>query len=98
MNEGSTSEVRTYCGDPRADGGQLVKGQTASTVCKAYSSLGKCFRWARILLACSCYMSNKCSLVGGDNKHNMKNVRGRIQKFPDWLPEARTANGTALCH
>jgi hypothetical protein len=21
-----------------------------------------------------------------------------IQKFPDWLPGARTANGTALCH
>jgi hypothetical protein len=21
-----------------------------------------------------------------------------IQKFPDWPPEARTANGTALCH
>jgi hypothetical protein len=25
-------------------------------------------------------------------------VRGCVQKFPDWLPEARTANGTALCH
>jgi hypothetical protein len=25
-------------------------------------------------------------------------VRGCIQKFPDWLPGARTANGTALCH
>jgi hypothetical protein len=25
-------------------------------------------------------------------------VRGCIQKFPDWPPEARTANGTALCH
>jgi hypothetical protein len=25
-------------------------------------------------------------------------VRGCIQKFPDWLPAARTANGTALCH
>jgi len=23
---------------------------------------------------------------------------GRIQKFPDWPPVARTANGTALCH
>jgi hypothetical protein len=23
---------------------------------------------------------------------------GRIQKFPDWPPGARTANGTALCH
>jgi hypothetical protein len=21
-----------------------------------------------------------------------------IQKFPDWLPGARTANGTAICH
>jgi hypothetical protein len=25
-------------------------------------------------------------------------MRRRIQKFPDWLPRARTANGTALCH
>jgi hypothetical protein len=25
-------------------------------------------------------------------------VGGCIQKFPDWLPGARTANGTALCH
>jgi hypothetical protein len=23
---------------------------------------------------------------------------GFIQKFPDWPPGARTANGTALCH
>jgi hypothetical protein len=25
-------------------------------------------------------------------------IRGCIQKFPDWLPGARTTNGTALCH
>jgi hypothetical protein len=25
-------------------------------------------------------------------------VGGCIQKFPDWPPGARTANGTALCH
>jgi len=25
-------------------------------------------------------------------------VRGCIQKFPDWPPEARTGNVTALCH
>jgi hypothetical protein len=25
-------------------------------------------------------------------------MRGCIQKFPDWQPGARTANGTALCH
>jgi hypothetical protein len=24
-------------------------------------------------------------------------IRGCIQKFPDWPPTARTANGTALC-
>jgi hypothetical protein len=24
-------------------------------------------------------------------------VRGCIQKFPDWMPGARPANGTALC-
>jgi hypothetical protein len=26
------------------------------------------------------------------------NIRGCIQKFPDWLLGARTANGIALCH
>jgi hypothetical protein len=26
------------------------------------------------------------------------NIRRRIQKFPDWPPGKRTANGTALCH
>jgi len=25
-------------------------------------------------------------------------IQGCIQKFPDWQPGARTANGTALCH
>jgi hypothetical protein len=25
-------------------------------------------------------------------------IRGCIQKFPDWPPGARTANGIALCH
>jgi hypothetical protein len=25
-------------------------------------------------------------------------IRGCIQKFPDWPPGARTANGTAFCH
>jgi hypothetical protein len=25
-------------------------------------------------------------------------LRGRIEKFQDWPPGARTANGTALCH
>jgi hypothetical protein len=25
-------------------------------------------------------------------------LRGCIQKFPDWPPGARTANDTALCH
>jgi hypothetical protein len=29
---------------------------------------------------------------------DQRHVRRCIQKFPDWPPEARTANGTALCH
>jgi hypothetical protein len=41
-----------------------------------------------------------------DNNNNNNNncmylrtyVRGCIQKFPDWPPGPRTANGTALCH
>jgi hypothetical protein len=28
---------------------------------------------------------------------HVMNIRGCIQKFPEWLPGARTANGTALC-
>jgi uncharacterized phage protein gp47/JayE len=28
----------------------------------------------------------------------LASIEGFIQKFPDWPPGARTANGTALCH
>jgi hypothetical protein len=31
-------------------------------------------------------------------KSNTTMVQGCIQKFPDWPPGVRTANGTALCH
>jgi hypothetical protein len=31
-------------------------------------------------------------------KAEISDLRGCIQKFPDWPPGARTANGTALCH
>jgi hypothetical protein len=30
--------------------------------------------------------------------HTSYEVHGYIQKFPDWPPGARTANGTPLCH
>jgi hypothetical protein len=30
-------------------------------------------------------------------KYNIADILGCIQKLPDWPPEARTANGTALC-
>jgi hypothetical protein len=30
--------------------------------------------------------------------HNKNELQECIQKFPDWPPGARTANGTALCH
>jgi len=30
--------------------------------------------------------------------HRSTSTQGHIQKFPDWLPGVRTANGTALCH
>jgi hypothetical protein len=33
-----------------------------------------------------------------DCQHTEQIVRRCIQKFPDWPPGARTANGTALCH
>jgi hypothetical protein len=32
------------------------------------------------------------------HRRNQSDVRACIQKFPDWPPVARTANGTALCH
>jgi hypothetical protein len=33
------------------------------------------------------------------NKNHVKeDIRGCMQKFPDWPPGARTANDTALCH
>jgi hypothetical protein len=31
-------------------------------------------------------------------KQFIDNIRGCIQKFPDWPPGPRTSNGTALCH
>jgi len=40
---------------------------------------------------CGVMTTNNKSLVTG-------NIRGCIQKFPDWPRGARTANGTALCH
>jgi len=33
-----------------------------------------------------------------DYKIDATNVRGCIQKFPDWPPGARTAKVIALCH
>jgi hypothetical protein len=35
---------------------------------------------------------------GVTNVKNLSEIRRCIQKFPDWSPGARTANGTALCH
>jgi hypothetical protein len=29
---------------------------------------------------------------------DLKEIRGCIQKLPDWPPGTRTANGTSLCH
>jgi hypothetical protein len=43
----------------------------------------------------------ECNMVGrGTCLHSCLcvTVRGYIQKFPDWPPGARTANGTAFCH
>jgi len=38
---------------------------------------------------------NKDTVSG--RRHSVA-IRGCIQKFRDWPPGARTANGTALCH
>jgi len=37
-------------------------------------------------------------IVGSNPAGSMDDVRVCIQKFPDWPPGARIANGTALCH
>jgi hypothetical protein len=39
-----------------------------------------------------------CVGDGGDSGSDCHDVRGCIQKFPDWTPRTRIANGTALCH
>jgi hypothetical protein len=42
---------------------------------------------------------NKEDKTWGRTKgHTASHIWRRIQKFPDWPPGARTANGTALCH
>jgi hypothetical protein len=33
-----------------------------------------------------------------NDKNGSVDIRGFIQKFPDWPPGTSTANGTALCH
>jgi hypothetical protein len=48
------------------------------------------------------YLTTPCKL-GMDHGSFEENpcyeyIRGCNQKFPDWPPGARTANGTALCH
>jgi len=36
--------------------------------------------------------------AGIDSRQGNWDLRTYIQKFPDWSPEPRTANGTILCH
>jgi hypothetical protein len=37
------------------------------------------------------------ALFGVQSPFSSLTLRGCIQKFPDWLPGARTANDTAVC-
>jgi len=41
------------------------------------------------------FSHNACVKLG---RTHYANIQGCIQKFLNWLPEVRTANGTALCH
>jgi hypothetical protein len=41
---------------------------------------------------------NARSSISTPQQFPWNDVGGCIQKFPDWPPGARTANGTALCH
>jgi hypothetical protein len=39
-----------------------------------------------------------CSVQARGQFYLYRYIRGRIQKFPDWPPGSRSANGTAFCH
>jgi hypothetical protein len=46
------------------------------------------------------YTETSCTVQGNilQATFHAINILGIIQKFPDWPPGAKTANGTALCH
>jgi hypothetical protein len=43
-------------------------------------------------------LSTTVAITKGLCRKVLFTIGGCIQKFPDWPPGARTANGTALCH
>jgi hypothetical protein len=45
-----------------------------------------------------CYHVMGCDPLSKESRFAVMEIKGCIQKFPDWPPGARTANGTALCH
>jgi hypothetical protein len=62
----------------------VIHGNELMTRTEARSSVGR---------SCNYQISEKFR----NTKQNFT-VRGCIQKFPDWLPGARAANGKAVCH
>jgi hypothetical protein len=51
-----------------------------------------------MMIMFECHANNDCLFNCVYMDQIYAYVRGYIQKFPDWPPGARTANGTALCH
>jgi hypothetical protein len=50
-------------------------------------------------LVCVSHLSHVCYMTRPSHPHFITiAIRGCIQKFSDWPPGARTANGTVLCH
>jgi hypothetical protein len=62
-------------------------------------SNAKCIKWPESKGNRRMFMriSEHTSFVWPD-MYGPCHIRGCIQKFPDWPPGARAANGTALCH
>jgi hypothetical protein len=52
----------------------------------------------RILTLCSILMLSLHLYPGTYFPVSVDDLRGCVQKFPDWPPVARTANGIVLCH
>jgi len=58
------------------------------------------FLYISVIFTAVCQWEVRTSLIQPmfPAKQVLRDIQGCIQKFPDWPPGVRTANGTALCH